>query len=275
MPEHPGRQRAVEGQRHPCGQQRVPSEERHEPRGPGGDDGALRVCLVHDPQSRQVCDRLLESRWNAGIERYGAGHRSSPARELADVHGPRRLERRLQGGRYAVRDRLHRHSHVCLRPAAHGQPPSRTAGRDVDLIRGRVQEHRGRVGLVVRGAERPRSGIGSGLGRDIVSADTGLDVEDVGEVGPQLQIHVDRYRLVVSVPERELLDEAAREPASPDEKDLGLLVTALALVRRKGRRSRVERRRRRTPAWALGWRAAPATPPDAANRRRLRCRMSS
>ena len=43
-----------------AGQQRVAAEQGHEPRRPGGDDGAVRVCPVDDAQRGEVGERLVD-----------------------------------------------------------------------------------------------------------------------------------------------------------------------------------------------------------------------
>ena len=93
---------------------------------------------------------------------------------------------------------------------------------EVDLVRLRLQHHLGAVLVVVRAsaASTVPASPASGLAGSVV-AGAALHVEDVGEVGGdlQLEVHADGQR--VRVAQGQLLDQAAREPPAADHQDLG------------------------------------------------------
>ena len=188
--EHPAGEGSVEGQRHPGRQQRVATEQRHEPRSPGGHDGAVGVRPVDDAQGRQIGERLVDGGRQPRVERHHRGDRRAPGGQLADRHPTGQLGGALEVGRNAGRDGLHRDRDRRLLPRGDAQPPARGAASRVGLVRRRLQGHLGAVVLVVRGAQGPlaRSAfLGPGRGRIGGAA---LDVEDVREVGRHLELEV-------------------------------------------------------------------------------------
>ena len=72
-------QRCVDGQDHEGGQQRVPPEQRHEPRRSGGDDHAVRMLRVHDAQRPDVVMAAQKASFDGRIAHAGKRNSSSQA----------------------------------------------------------------------------------------------------------------------------------------------------------------------------------------------------
>ena len=217
----PSGEGAVEGQGHPGGQQRVATEQRHEPRCPGGHDGAVRVLTVDDAQGGQVGQGLVDRGGQAGVERDHGRYGRAPGLEVPDRHSPGQLGRTLELGGHAGRDGLHGDDDLDLVPSrrcVRRQPAvprsrSTSSGSGCSTTSVRSWSSCGR-------AQRPPARrVGLRLGRLLV-AGAALDVEDVREVGGdlQLEVHADGQR--VRVAQGQLLDQAAREPPAADHQDL-------------------------------------------------------
>ena len=207
--QHPGRQRTVEGQRHPRRQQGVAAEERHEPRRPGRDHGPFRVILVDDAQGSQVGDRLIERGRDPRRQATPPAARRSPVRQIADSHRSGELRGRFQVGGHAGRHGLHGYRHPRLGSSVHSEAPgarpavmSASSGGGSRKTRVESVSSAASARSTWRIRSRPRQGPRCRTG-------AGFDVEHMREVGSEFELDRHGDRLGVRVPEGQLLDQAA------------------------------------------------------------------
>ena len=132
-------QARIPRQQHPRRQQRVPAEQRHEPRRARGDHRPARMLGVEDAQRAEILDAAAE---HLGEVAIGRAHLRTALPPLAQPLGRQRPVDRMtarvaQLHRDAVidRDRLDRHG--ALGVAGHRQPPGQRAviGRPTDAGR--------------------------------------------------------------------------------------------------------------------------------------------
>ena len=226
--QHASGERAVERQRHPGGQEGVAAEEGHEPRGPGGDDRPVRVCPVDDAQRRQVGQCLVHGSGQARVE----GDHGGTAERQADssrIGIPRASSagRSRSAGTPAETGCTVTETMTSSRPAMRRCHPA--VPRCGSIWSGsRVHHDLGAVLLVVRASECPPCPASCRSARAVPSAGgpAALDVEDVGEVGRELQLEVHADRQRVRVAQRQLLDQAARQPPPADDQDLRNIVAS-------------------------------------------------
>ena len=234
--------------------------------------GAPAATTARSGCSRSTMRRAARSAsaWSTAAGRRGSSETTvgTAVRQAASsrIATPLASSRRpLELGGHAGRDRLHGDGDLDLVPArrcAGATLRYRGAGRP----RPAPAAARPRCGPARRAASaastdpasRPRPGARPRRWH------AALDVEDVGEVGGdlQLEVHADGQR--VRVAQGQLLDQAARQPPAADHQDLrDVARTARPRVARWSspvdRRDARARRPRRTTAWAC-WR--PAARPD-------------
>ena len=136
--QHPSGEGAVEGQGHPRGQQRVASEERHEPRRTGSHDRPFGVLPVDDAQGGQVGQRLVDRGGQPRVEGDHRRDRRTPRGQVPDRHAAGQPRGALEVCGYAGRHRLHLDGDGELVVAADAQTPARGAGGRVGLVRRRA-----------------------------------------------------------------------------------------------------------------------------------------
>ena len=219
--QHAFGERAVERQRHPGGQQGVTAEEGHEPRSTRGDDRPIRVGPVDDPQGRQVGQGLVDGSRQARVEGDRRGHGASARQTARGSASPARAPKAAAGGGHAGRHGLHGDRDGDLLPTGDLQAPPRGAAGRVGLVRLGVHHDLGAVLFVEgRGEPPPTRGDALGARRRRGGRPAALHVEDVGEVGRELQLEPDGDGQGVRVAQGQLLDQAACQPPTADDQDL-------------------------------------------------------
>ena len=202
----PEREVGVDEHRHPRRDQRVPTEERHEPRCARGHHRPIREFGIEDAQAGDVTRRAVEERPELIV--VGADHGQAPSPLLEP--GDRRRPLHRLSAQVARRDLLvaddRRHLHA-RRPAA--------ARRDDDLVVHVRSRDAGLTGEVdVRGPAERAALVREGdapLPR-LLQAElallvdpTLLDLEQVGEVGSDEQLDRTERGLLAEVLDFEIL----------------------------------------------------------------------
>jgi hypothetical protein len=228
VPQRAQGQAPVDRQGHVGGEQRVPAEQRHEPRRPGGDDGQRGVVRVVDAQRADVLLAAPQHPLQPLVPRRGERGAPlpapSPQRRRRLAHRPVQREGGLhdlavdhrvdQQGRRPLPARRHDDvvadaADAVVRAGGAERPPGRldhrAPARAAPVL---LQDQPFVVDLCVPLAARLHAPL--------------LDLEEVGEVGLDLDRHGARRRLARGVADDQVLAHAVADPPVALDQEVGV-----------------------------------------------------